>query len=116
MKELREPTWLVLTALAGGRLHGYGITREVEQLSEGRLRLRAGTLYAALDRLVGEGVVVASGEEVVDGRLRRYYELSHEGRVVLAEEARRRATVSAEATRRLRLAGGLSGDLSGGLA
>jgi PadR family transcriptional regulator PadR len=60
----------------------------VESLSQGRVRLRAGTLYAALDRLVAEGLVVASGEEVVDGRLRRYYRLTDEGRRVLTAEVR----------------------------
>ncbi|MDA8061169.1 MAG: PadR family transcriptional regulator [Actinomycetota bacterium] len=103
---MREPTWLVLTALAGaGRLHGYGITGEVERLSEGRLRLRAGTLYAALDRLAGEGLVATAGEEVVDGRLRRYYALTTEGRRALEAEARARARISAVALGRLGLAG-----------
>lgn len=105
---MREPTWLVLTALAKGRLHGYGIVGEVEALSGGRLHLRAGTLYAALDRLVGECLVVAAGEEVVEGRFRRYYELTVEGRAALAVEARHRAKVSAEASRRLRLLEGLA--------
>lgn len=95
-------------ALAGGRLHGYGITSEVEQLSEGRLRLRAGTLYAALDRLVGEGLVAPAGEEVVAGRLCRYYELSTAGRGALAAEATHRARVSAKATHRLRLSAAMA--------
>lgn len=100
---MREPTWLVLTALATGRLHGYGIVGEVKELSGGRLHLRAGTLYAALDRLVSEGLVVAAGEEVVEGRFRRYYGLTVDGRATLAVEARHRARVAAEATRRLKL-------------
>jgi PadR family transcriptional regulator PadR len=108
MKEMREPTWFVLTALAGGRRHGYGIIQEVGILSDGRLNLRAGTLYAALDRLVGEGLVTPSGEEVVDGRLRRYYELTIEGRSALAVEANQRTKVSREALSRLRLTGGLA--------
>lgn len=104
---MREPTWLILTALAGaGRLHGYGITREIELLSTGRVRLRAGTLYAALDRLADEGLVEPAGEEVVEGRLRRYYALSSEGRRCLAVEAELRARVSSEALRRLSPAGG----------
>jgi len=102
---MREPTWFMLTALAGsGRLHGYGITREVERLSGGRLRLRAGTLYAALDRLTVEGLVVRVGEEVVDGRLRRYYTLSPEGGDALATEARHRMRLSRETLRRLAVA------------
>jgi PadR family transcriptional regulator PadR len=49
--EIREPTFLVLAALAGGRRHGYGIIQEVDRLSEGGTHLRAGTLYAMLDAI-----------------------------------------------------------------
>ena len=49
---IREPTLFVLAALARVPLHGYAIIRSVAELSEGRVTLRAGTLYAALDRLV----------------------------------------------------------------
>lgn len=80
---LREPTFLVLAALVPVPLHGYGIMRSVEELSEGRVRLRAGTLYAALDRLVGEGSLVVDHEEVVDGRLRRYYRITDAGLEIL---------------------------------
>jgi len=86
---MQEPTLLILTALAGGRRHGYGVIREVEELSGGRLRLSAGTLYRALDRLVGEGLVIAAGEEIVDGRLRRYYQLTDDGTRALQAEAER---------------------------
>ena len=106
---MREPTWLVLTALAGvDRLHGYGIIKEVETLSQGRLHLRAGTLYATLDRLVGEGLLRCEGEEVVEGRLRRYYCLSAPGRAELAAEAERRQRIGRLALRRLSAAGGLA--------
>ena len=54
---LREPTFLILTALAAGAQHGYGIMTDVSQISGGRVRLRAGTLYAALNRLAAERLV-----------------------------------------------------------
>lgn len=76
---IREPTFLILAAVAPEPIHGYGIIKAVEELSDGRLRLRAGTLYAALDRLVGEGSLVINGEEVVDGRLRRSYRITDGG-------------------------------------
>jgi DNA-binding PadR family transcriptional regulator len=104
--ELREPTLLVLTALAAEPMHGYGVIKEVERLSSGRTRLRAGTLYAALDRLTGESLVEVDHEEVVEGRLRRYYKLTDAGRASLDAEARRRLIMSKEALRRLRLAVG----------
>ena len=72
------------------------------------MRLRAGTLYATLDRLAGEGLVEVVGEEVVDGRARRYYQLTASGTAILADESRRRMMVSKEALRRLKLAGGLA--------
>jgi PadR family transcriptional regulator len=99
---LQEPTFLILTALAGGPLHGYGVIQEVTRLSDGRVVLRPGTLYGALDRLAEQGHVVAEREEVVDGRLRRYYRLTDEGAAVLDAEARRLADNAAEARRRLR--------------
>lgn len=83
---LREPTFLILAAVAPAPLHGYGIIQAVDELSEGRVRLRAGTLYAALDRLVGEGSLVVDHEEVVDGRLRRYYRITGPGLAVLRDE------------------------------
>jgi len=102
--ELREPSYLVLTALAGQRLHGYGIIKEVLGLTGGRVKLRAGSLYGTLDRLVEEGLITTSGEEVVDGRLRRYYSLTDGGASALSAHATSMVTVSNEALRRLRVA------------
>ncbi|MGW0433864.1 PadR family transcriptional regulator [Micromonospora sp. NPDC003197] len=99
---LREPTFLILTALAGEPMHGYGIIGEVTALSDGRLTLRPGTLYGALDRLTDEGLVEADREEVVDGRLRRYYRLTDAGGGVLAAETERLRRNVAAATERLR--------------
>lgn len=97
---LREPTFLILTALAEEPRHGYGILRDVEQISGGRVRLRAGTLYTALDRLTSDEWVAVDREEVVDGRLRRYYRLTDPGAARLAEEIERvRATTRVAETR-----------------
>jgi DNA-binding PadR family transcriptional regulator len=105
MKQMQEPTFLILASLAAGSQHGYGIMNDVAQISEGRVRLRAGTLYAALDRLSSDGLLVADREEVVDGRLRRYYRLTSQGRTRLADETARLRANAAVAARRLRLAG-----------
>jgi DNA-binding PadR family transcriptional regulator len=107
---MQEATFLILTALADGSQHGYGIITEVAQISSGRVKLRAGTLYTALDRLRADGLVAVDGEEVVEGRLRRYYRLTPEGTAVLAAEAARLHENAAAALRRLSpgLAGGLS--------
>ena len=63
---LREPTFLILAALAPQPLHGYALIGEVGALSSGRLSLRPGTLYGALDRLAAEGLLEADREEMVD--------------------------------------------------
>lgn len=102
MAELREPTFLVLAALADGRKHGYAIIAEAASISQGRVALKAGTLYTALDRLEGDGLVAKAGDEVVDGRLRRYYELTDSGAEILADEAARQQRNAAAATERLR--------------
>jgi DNA-binding PadR family transcriptional regulator len=115
VNEVREPTFLVLVALADGRRHGYGIIQDVERLSNGKTTLRAGTLYATLDRLDSEGLIEGAGEEIVDGRLRRYYCLTGPGSAVLESESKQRLTVSKEALRRLRVAGGRP-RLAGGFA
>jgi DNA-binding PadR family transcriptional regulator len=105
MKEnaLQEPTFLILTALAAGAQHGYGIMTDVTDMSAGRVRLRAGTLYAALDRLAGESLIEADREEVVEGRLRRYYRLTPAGGRRLAAEVDRLQANAAVAARRLSL-------------
>jgi DNA-binding PadR family transcriptional regulator len=107
-RPLQEPTFLILTALAAGAQHGYGIMTDVGEISGGRVRLRAGTLYAALDRLTAEGMVAADREEIVDGRLRRYYRLTPSGGQRLAAEAERMRASAAVAARRLNLADGLA--------
>ena len=87
--DMREPTFLILASLAAGRKHGYSIIQETATLSEGRVNLKVGTLYAALDRLEQQGLVVRAGDEAVDGRLRRYFELSDDGARALEHEISR---------------------------
>jgi PadR family transcriptional regulator, regulatory protein PadR len=98
---LREPTFLILTALAAGPLHGYGLIAEVDRLSDGRVSLRPGTLYGALDRLTDDGHVTADREEIVDGRLRRYYRLTPDGENALRAETERMRRHVRAATARL---------------
>jgi PadR family transcriptional regulator len=73
---------------------------EVQQISGDRVRLRAGTLYTALDRLRADGLIGVDREEIVEGRLRRYYRLTPEGtRRLAAEAARLQANATAALTR-----------------
>jgi DNA-binding PadR family transcriptional regulator len=104
---LREPTFLVLTALAAEPQHGYAVIEDVGRMTDGRVRLRAGTLYAALDRLRSDGLIEVEREEIVHSRLRRYYRLTGAGEQRLATESarlRQQATI-AESRLRARLGG-----------
>ena len=107
---MQEATFLILTALAAGSQHGYGIISDVAEISGGRVKLLAGTLYTALDRLRADGLIGVDREEVVDNRLRRYYRLTPDGEKRLAAEAARLQAHAAAAMRRLNL------NLAGGLA
>jgi PadR family transcriptional regulator len=99
---MTEPSFFVLTALCGPPLHGYGIVGEVDELSEGRVRLKIGSLYGILDRLVAEGLVELDREEPYQGRLRRYYRITDTGAESLRTEAARQAANVRAATRRIR--------------
>jgi DNA-binding PadR family transcriptional regulator len=98
---MQETTFLILTALAEGPQHGYGIIQDVGRISGDRVTLRAGTLYGALERLDADGLIGVDREEVVDNRLRRYYRLTDEGSARLAEEARWLQASAATALQRL---------------
>ena len=99
---------MILTALANGSQHGYGIIADVREISGGQVRLRPGTLYTALDRLRADELIGVDREEVVDGRLRRYYRLTPAGTGRLAAEAARLHAHAAAALTRLDLAGGMT--------
>jgi DNA-binding PadR family transcriptional regulator len=86
----------ILLALAGGERHGYGIMREVEELTGGAQRLGPGSLYGSIKRLLAEGLIEecrqrpdpAAGDE-----RRRYYRLTDRGRRAAGAEARRLETL-----------------------
>ena len=60
---ISEPSYFILAALLDGPLHGYGIIKKTAKLSDGRVRLAAGTLYGALDRLAEQGLVLADHQD-----------------------------------------------------
>ncbi|MEV6570157.1 PadR family transcriptional regulator [Streptomyces sp. NPDC051577] len=102
---LREPTLLILTAIADAPRHGYAIAQEVEKNPEGRTKMRTGTLYGALERLLEQDLIAVHEDQVVEGRRRRSCTLAPRGREVLAAEAARIARTAQEANRRLNLGG-----------
>jgi DNA-binding PadR family transcriptional regulator len=104
---MQEATFLILAALAAGSQHGYGIITDVRAISAGRVQLKAGTLYAALERLRADRVVEVDREEIVDSRLRRYYRLTPAGAELLAAEAARLQANANTAILRLKPASGM---------
>ncbi|NMR19691.1 PadR family transcriptional regulator [Cellulomonas fimi] len=106
---MTEQAYLVLLALAEEPRHGYGVVQAVRVLSDGAVNLGAGTLYGILDRLVVAGYAEASGEVVVDGRLRRYYRLTESGHEALAAETARLRALARRAQRVLGASPALGG-------
>lgn len=97
---LTEATTLIMLSLADEPKHGYAIMKDVEALSEGRVKLSTGTLYGALSRLLDQGWIARwegeQDEADTPGRPRKTYTLTHVGRRVLeAEIARLDAIVTA---------------------
>jgi DNA-binding PadR family transcriptional regulator len=93
----------VLLALAGTERHGYGIIREVDERTDGLIRLRTGTLYTLLQRLSEETLIEdapAPADDTNDDARRKYYRLTALGRTVLGAEARRLESLIGEARRK----------------
>jgi PadR family transcriptional regulator PadR len=106
-RPMQEATFMILTALAAGSQHGYGIITDVKAISAGRVQLKAGTLYAALERLRADKLIEVDREEIVDSRLRRYYRLTAAGAELLATEAARLQANARVAISRLTPAAGV---------
>ena len=80
---------MVLKTLeALGPLHGYGIARRIEQVSENLLQLNQGTLYPALLRLQQRGWIKSEWGTSENNRKAKFYQLSSTGRRQLAVEAK----------------------------
>jgi transcriptional regulator len=78
---------LILKSLAArGRMHGYGITQHIEQLSNEMLRLEEGSLYPALHRLTHAGSLRSEWGASENNRRARYYSITATGRKQLANE------------------------------
>ncbi|SNY37220.1 PadR family transcriptional regulator [Paractinoplanes atraurantiacus] len=88
---MREPTYFILAALQDEPRHGYAIITRAAELSQQRVTLSTGTLYQALDRLSRDGLIEVVRDEVVNGRARRHYALTPDGRTALEVEATRMA-------------------------
>ena len=83
---LTESTYYILLSLVNPQ-HGYGIMQQAEELSKGRVRLAAGTLYGALSAMVDKGWIEQLPVE--EGSRKKEYQLTAQGRRVLEKEVER---------------------------
>src|SRR5262245_6932343 len=92
----------ILLALADERngKHGYAVAREVEEITEGQIRMGPGTLYGSFQRMLDATLIEERRARAEDDERRRYYRLTAFGRRVLSLELSRLASVVAIARRK----------------
>lgn len=91
---LPAATLHILMAIASEDRHGYAIIQDVEQRTNGALRLSAGTLYRSIQRMLEQGLLVETKERPapeLDDERRRYYRITPFGAAVARAETRRLA-------------------------
>ncbi len=94
MLPLTPAVFSILLALADGEKHGYAIMLEVDESTDGRVRMGPGTLYGSLDRMLKAGLIEESGRRLDSAgsdERRRYYRIADFGRRVLQAETSRLA-------------------------
>jgi len=82
----------ILMALADGERHGYGIMKQVEAESKGRVKMGPGTLYGSIGRMIDAGLIRESGKKIdarLDDERRVYYEITALGQETLTAELER---------------------------
>ena len=80
---------ILKTLQSMGPLHGYGIARRIEQISQEQLIIQYGTIYPALVKLEQEGYISADWGESQNNRRARFYKLTRAGRRQLEKECQR---------------------------
>jgi DNA-binding PadR family transcriptional regulator len=90
---LPSAAFQILMALSEDDLHGYAIMRQVEEQTDGRVRLGPGTLYGSIQTLLEAKLIeeIDGGDSTSDKERRRYYHLTVAGRKVARSEAERLA-------------------------
>ena len=102
---LKPSSFYILLALAGGPRHGFGILRDVEEQTNGSVRLWPVTLYGSLEKLVVSGLIEELGPRARppgESEKRRYYQLTRQGQAVLHDESGRLQALARLAQTRLR--------------
>jgi len=100
-KPLSEAVLMILLSLAAEPRHGYALIKDIENLSQGRVRLSTGTLYGAIRRLVETGLIEPFDQEDTS-RDKQAYKLTGEGNKQLQAELDRMKQLTQRATARLK--------------
>jgi len=100
-KPLTEPVFLILLSLADRPKHGYALMKDIESLSNGRVRLSTGTLYGALRRLLDDSWIEPFQQED-SSREKQAYRLTEIGRAQLHNEVERMRQLTRAAAARLK--------------
>jgi DNA-binding PadR family transcriptional regulator len=93
----------ILLALSTQERHGYGIMKEVERDSQGKVKMGPGTLYGSVSRMMEAGLIRESDKKIdpeLDDERRVYYEITGLGRAALAAELERYREVVAVAKKK----------------
>jgi DNA-binding PadR family transcriptional regulator len=86
----------LLLALRDGEQHGYALMQRVEELTDGAVRMGPGTLYGAIKRMLGDGLIEETAERPdpgLDDQRRRYYRITAAGERACAAEVQRMETL-----------------------
>jgi DNA-binding PadR family transcriptional regulator len=89
---LQPATFHILMSVADGDRHGYAIIQDVDERTDGELRLSAGTLYRSIQRMLEQGLIVEARKRpapALDDERRRYYSITPFGVTVARAEMRR---------------------------
>jgi DNA-binding PadR family transcriptional regulator len=100
-RNISEPVLLILLSLANNPRHGYALMKDIESLSQGRVRLSTGTLYGALRRLLEDGWIERFAQEDT-ARDKQAYRLTSAGRTQLDSELGRMKQLTRAATAHLK--------------
>lgn len=106
IEPLSEAVFFILLSIQNNPKHGYAIMKEVEQLSDKRIRLSTGTLYGAIKRLLEkhwiEPVIPEETQKLSSNRPRKLYGLTASGQQVIEEEKARLRSLLAAAEHRIK--------------
>lgn len=105
---LSESVFQIMLSLVDRDRHGYGVIKEVEARTDGRIKLAPGTLYGAVKRLRHQGLIAEVAEKVdpeLGDERRRYYTLTGLGKRVVGAEAARVADLARQAAAKQLLPG-----------